>query len=131
MTATAMAKSAYHQSARSTASPRSVERQLLSRLTSALIVSEKNRGADHTGFIRALSKNLEFWTVIAADVASEGNKLPQELRAQLFYLFEFTRHHTKKMIANDDGNLSVSPLVDINQNIIAGLQSGMQEEQTE
>ena len=128
MTVTALARNAYHQSARSTASPRAVERQLLAKLTSALIVTEKQREDDHPAFVNALSKNLEFWTVVAADVASEGNQLPAALRSQLFYLFEFTRHHTNKIISGGD-DLSVSPLVDINQNIIRGLQGG--EEQTE
>jgi flagellar protein FlaF len=121
MTVTALARNAYHQSARSTASPRAVERQLLSRLTTALIVGEKNRRDDFAGLIRALGKNLEFWTVIAADVASEGNQLPAQLRSQLFYLFEFTRTHTNKIITGDQ-TVDAEPLIEINQNIIRGLQ---------
>ena len=121
MTVTALARNAYHQSARSTASPRAVERQLLSRLTTALIVGEKNRREDYPGLIRALGKNLEFWTVIAADVASEGNQLPAQLRSQLFYLFEFTRTHTNKIITGDQ-TVDAEPLIEINQNIIRGLQ---------
>jgi flagellar protein FlaF len=121
MTVTALARNAYHQSARSTASPRAVERQLLSRLTTALIVGEKNRRDDFAGLIRALGKNLEFWTVIAADVASEGNQLPAQLRSQLFYLFEFTRAHTNKIITGDQ-TVDAEPLIEINQNIIRGLQ---------
>lgn len=120
MTASSLARTAYHQTARSTASPRAVERQLLSRLTTALSVAENNRDTDHPGYIRALSKNLEFWTVIAADVASEGNQLPVDLRANLFYLFEFTRAHTKGLIGGDDA-IDTTPLVEINQNIIRGL----------
>ncbi len=121
MTFSALARNAYHQSTKTTASPRAIERQLLSQLTTALTVAEKKREDDHPGYIRALSKNLEFWTVIAGDVASEGNQLPNELRAQLFYLFEFTRHHTNKIISGDK-SVDASPLIDINLNIIRGLQ---------
>lgn len=121
MTVTALARNAYHQSARSTASPRAVERQLLSRLTTALIVGEKNRRDDFASLARALGKNLEFWTVIAADVASEGNQLPAQLRSQLFYLFEFTRAHTNKILSGDK-SAGAEPLIEINQNIIRGLQ---------
>lgn len=121
MTVSALARNAYHESARSTASPRAVERQLLSRLTTGLAVAEKNRGTDHPGYVHALSKNLEFWTVVAADVVSEQNELPVELRSQLFYLFEFTKAHTRKIISGDEA-LDVEPLIDINQNIIRGLQ---------
>lgn len=122
MTVSALARDAYHQSARSTASPREVERQLLSRLTTALVVAEKNRESDHPAYVRALSKNLEFWTVVAADLVSEGNQLPAELRSQLFYLFEFTRAHTRKIISGDTA-LDAEPLIEINQNIIRGLQA--------
>ena len=121
MTVSALARNAYHESTRSTASPRAVERQLLSRLTTALAVAEKNRETDHPGYIRALSKNLEFWTVIATDLVSEGNQLPAELRSGLFYLFEFTRAHTHKIISGGNA-LDAEPLIEINQNIIRGLQ---------
>ncbi len=123
MTTSALARDAYLQSTRSTASPRSIERQLLSRLTTAIVVSQKNRDDDPSSFVRALGKNLEFWTVIATDVASEGNQLPVELRSQLFYLFEFTRHHTQKLMSDSENRLDAEPLVDINQNIIRGLGS--------
>ena len=122
MTNSALARNAYHQSARTTASPRAVERQLLSRLTTAIVVAQKNRDGDPAGFVRALGKNLEFWTVVATDVASESNQLPAELRSQLFYLFEFTRHHTRKLMADDGRKLDAEPLIDLNQNIIRGLQ---------
>lgn len=126
MTVTALARDAYKQSTKTTASPRSVERQLLTRLTSALIAAERNRKDDKAGLARALGKNLEFWTVVATDVASEGNQLPAELRAQLFYLFEFTRHVTRKVLGGDD-TVSILPLIEINQNIMAGLQGPPEE----
>lgn len=126
MTVTALARDAYQQSTKSTASPRSVERQLLTRLTSALIAADKNRDSDKAGLARALGKNLEFWTVIATDVASEGNQLPAELRSQLFYLFEFTRHVTSKVMSGDN-KVSITPLIEINQNIMKGLQGPPEE----
>ncbi len=122
MTASTLARNAYHESARTTASPRAVERQLLSKLTTAVVVAQKNREDDPAAFARALGKNLEFWTVVATDVASDTNQLPVELRSQLFYLFEFTRHYTRKLMADDEKALDAEPLIDINQNIIRGLQ---------
>ncbi|PQA88863.1 flagellar biosynthesis regulator FlaF [Hyphococcus luteus] len=122
MSTSALARNAYHESARSTASPRAVERQLLSKLTTAVVVAQKNREDDPAAFARALGKNLEFWNVVAVDVASESNQLPAELRSQLFYLFEFTQHYTRKLLADEDHSLDAEPLIDINQNIIRGLQ---------
>ena len=122
MTVSALARNAYHQSTRTTASPRAVERQLLSKLTTAIVVAQKNRKDDPAAFVRALGKNLEFWTVIATDVASENKQLPVELRSQLFYLFEFTQHYTRKLMSEDGKALDAEPLIEINQNIIRGLQ---------
>ena len=122
MTVSALARNAYHQSTRTTASPRAVERQLLSKLTTAIVVAQKNRKDDPAAFVRALGKNLEFWTVISTDVASENNQLPVELRSQLFYLFEFTQHYTRKLMSEDGKALDAEPLIEINQNIIRGLQ---------
>ena len=39
------------------------------------------------------------WTTLAVDVADASNKLPQELRAQIFYLSEFVQLHTGKVLA--------------------------------
>ena len=122
MTVSSLARDAYHQSTRTTASPRAVERQLLSKLTTAIVVAQKNREDDPAAFVRALGKNLEFWTVVATDVASESNQLPVELRSQLFYLFEFTQHYTRKLMSEDGKALDAEPLIEINQNIIRGLQ---------
>ncbi len=94
---------------------------MLTRLTSALIAADKTRDTDKIGFARALGKNLEFWTVVATDVAGNGNQLPTELRSQLFYLYEFTRHHTNKIMKSET-DANVHPLIEINQNIMLGLQ---------
>jgi len=120
MTITVLARNGYDASTKSTGTPRGVEYQLLARLTGALAIGEKNKNTDYTSYVIALSKNLEFWTVIGADVASDGNGLSGQLRAQIFNLYEFTREHTRKIIGGDK-NLTVEPLIDINKNIMSGL----------
>jgi flagellar protein FlaF len=44
--------------------------------------------------------------------------LPRALRAQIFYLAEFTRQHTSKVLR---GDAEVTPLIDINTAIMQGL----------
>ena len=44
--------------------------------------------------------------------------LPPALRAQLFYLYEFTDQHSRKVLA---GNASIEVLVDINTAVMRGL----------
>ncbi len=117
---TNLARRAYEMSAKSTGTPRSVEYNLFLRLTSALATAEENRTNNHSSYIDALSRNLELWTTIGADVSSHENALPIPLRGQIFYLFEFTQHHTKRLISGDT-SLSAEPLIEINRNIMTGL----------
>mgnify|MGYP000311731850 CR=1 FL=1 len=56
-----------------------------------------------------------------ADVASPGNALPSQLRAQIFYLFEFTQHHTRKVM---DGEARADAVTDINTAVMRGLRQG-------
>lgn len=120
MSVTTRARNAYQQSTQSTATPRAVEYKLLSRLTGALVAGENNKKTDLPAYIDALSRNLEFWTVIGADTAHRNNALPPALRAQIFYLYEFVRSHTNKLYNSNDG-LTAEALIDINKNIMMGL----------
>ena len=55
---------------------------------------------------------------LAADVAGAENGLPQTLRAQLFYLAEFTMQHSAKVLA---GRADAEVLVEINTAMMRGL----------
>ena len=67
---------------------------------------------------RAIHDNRSLWTALAADVAIETNPLPRPLRAQIFYLSEFTAQHSRKVLA---GDASVDVLIDINTAVMRGL----------
>ncbi len=123
---TNLARRAYETSAKSTGTPRSVEYNLFLRLTSALSTAEENRTNNHSSYIDALSWNLELWTTIGADVSSDKNALPASLRGQLFYLFEFTQQHTNRLLSGD-ASLSAEPLIEINRNIMTGLNVSVSE----
>lgn len=97
---------------------RSIEYEALARVTQALSAGWKARKIDFPALARALSDNLALWSTLAADVASPGNALPSDLRAQLFYLYEFSAHHTKRVL---DQNASVEVLIDVNTAIMRGL----------
>jgi flagellar protein FlaF len=66
----------------------------------------------------ALHDNRRLWTVLATDLASDDNALPQSLRAQLFYLAEFSLLHGSKVLREA---ASVEPLIEINRAIMQGL----------
>ena len=56
--------------------------------------------------------------MISSDLADTANAYPDELKAQLIYLGEFTRQHTHKVLSGDD---TVDAIIDINSAIINGL----------
>lgn len=98
--------------------PRSVEYDLLARITNRLRTAWAQRKEDFPKFVEALTDNLRLWSTLAADVASPENGLPAPLRAQLFYLYQFTTEHSRAVL---DGQASVEVLVDINTAVMRGL----------
>ncbi len=66
----------------------------------------------------ALHHNSQIWIAWAGDVASADNKLPADLRSRIFYLAEFTQHHTSKVL---NGDANVKPLLEINVAVLKGL----------
>ena len=97
---------------------RSVEAQLISRITGRLQSAGQTSKSDFPKLMTALHENKRLWTTLAANVADLDNELPKELRAQLFYLAEFTEQHSR-LVAR--GQADVSALVDINMAIMRGL----------
>ncbi len=99
-------------------SPRSIEYDLFARVTKRLTAAWLARGKDFSGLVRALHDNTTMWRTLASDVAEPDNGLPKQLRARLFYLYEFTAQHSPKIL---DDQASVEVLVDINTAVMRGL----------
>lgn len=118
MNAYLAARSAYAQTTTPARNPRSIEYDLFARVTQRLNTAWAAREQDYPALIAALDENNRLWTVLAADVASPGNALPPQLRAQLFYLYEFTAEHSRRIRAGEAG---VEALVDINTAVMRGL----------
>jgi flagellar biosynthesis activator protein FlaF len=98
--------------------PRAVEYDLLARTTQRLALAWAQREKDFPGLVAALSDNQQVWSAFAVDVADPGNALPAQLRARLFYLYEFTAQHSRKVL--EDG-ASPEVLTDINIAVMRGL----------
>ena len=99
-------------------SPRAVEYAAMAKVT-ARLKQAGAEGLDHfPELAAALHENRNLWRVLAMDVASDGNALPAELRARLFYLYEFTDQHTTKVL---ERRADVAPLIEINTAIMRGL----------
>ncbi len=117
MNTAVLAQSLYAKPTRELGTERGIEYKAFSKVTARL--ASWNEAKD--GFpelAEALCENQLLWTVLGADVADQGNNLPSQLRAQLFYLTEFTNHQTKKIMK---GEAKPEILVEINTSIMRGL----------
>ncbi len=113
-----MAHRAYAPSAESIRTPRSIEFEVIARITHRL--KKAVLSADRRAIIDAMHENRLLWTTLATDVASPDNALPEDVRARIFYLAEFTAQHTRKVLNNE---ATAVPLLEINAAILGGLQS--------
>ena len=111
-------KMCYSQPDASLRSTRSIEYEALARATRLLTAAWPNRKHDLASLANALNENRLLWSTLAADVASSENGLPAPLRAQLFYLYEFTEQHSRIVL---EGRGSIEVLVDINTAVMRGL----------
>ena len=115
------AEAGYAAATQTTATGRSAEARIFSRVIAMLSAAEKKRERDPKDMrpvAEAIHKNNELWIIIASDVSSNGNGLPAGLRAQLFYLAEFSFAHGRKVLAGEAG---IGPLIDVNRSVLRGL----------
>lgn len=111
-------RNAYARQEAPVRSARAVEYDLLARTTQRLALAWAQREKDYPGLVAALSYNQQVWSAFAMDVADPANPLPAPLRARLFYLYEFTEQHSRKVLEN---GASPDVLTDINIAVMRGL----------
>lgn len=118
MSATATARNAYTATSAPTRTQMDIEYDAIAKTTHRLQVAAGQGPNGFAELVSALDQNRKLWTVFATDVVDKRNGLPAELRARLFYLAEFTNHHTSQVLAR---KASIEPLVEINTAIMRGL----------
>ena len=102
-----------------TENPRSVEYRLLGQVTSALLEADQNLG-DIAKKANAIIWNQKVWNAFREDLVDPTNKLPIELKAQLISLSIFVNRYSSQALSIENQK-SLSPLIDINKNIMEGL----------
>ena len=122
MNAINLAHSAYGSASIPARTPRSSERAVIEQVTARMFRASQT-GASFAQKAEAVFDNQKLWIALAADVADRNNSLPQALRAQLFYLAEFTQIYSRKIL---NEKASIEPLIEINRAIMSGLR-GQQE----
>ena len=114
MNPSALAKTAYNDAAAPVLNHRRTEYQAFARVTHMLNLA----GQDFPALAEAIHLNRRLWTLLASDVADTDNFLPEELRARIFYLAEFTDQHSRKVLNRE---AEVDILIEINRAILRGL----------
>lgn len=120
MNATSQAMRGYAENAVSTRSDRRAEYEVIGRVTQQLRDRAVDRKANFPGLAEALHINQKLWTALVVDVADPENPLPNELKARIVYLGEFTSQHTRRVLKE---KASVLPLLEINMAILRGLKT--------
>lgn len=118
MSALHLARTAYSNSAAPIRTHQSTEYDAFAKITRRMKDAAVKGRPGFAALAAALHDNRRLWTLLAADVADTGNTLPQSLRAQIFYLAEFTLAHSPKVLA---GQASADVLIEINTAIMRGL----------
>lgn len=120
MNAQMMASRAYAAHSTTIRSTRGIEYSVFSRITRKMRDAYLRGSKGFSDLVDALDENRRLWEILAVDVADPENALPQELRAQVFYLAEFTLQHTPKVLQRE---ASAKILIEINASMLKGLRS--------
>ena len=124
-TQTSLAQKAYGQGSTATHTPRDVEFHALAYVTS--MMAEAKEANSFARLAEAMFENVRLWSVFGADAVSEGNGLPEALRARIAWLADFARIHMSKVLNKE---ADIDPLIEINTMVMKGLrgETGAQSE---
>lgn len=118
MNAHAQALRGYSHAASPTRTLRGTEYEVVARVTHRLRDAARRGRRGYPALVAALSENRRLWTAFAAEVSGSANGLPDDLRARIFYLAEFTEKHSREVLR---GRAGVGPLLEVNLAILRGL----------
>jgi flagellar protein FlaF len=119
---TGLAQKAYQRAMIATAGPRSIEADAFERINGELLCAARRQIQDYPSIVKALSRNLSLWTILAADVAQDANALPDETRTMIWKIAAFVRQRTHFLL-QPGAEIEISALIDLNAAMIAGLQA--------
>jgi len=125
-----MSLKAYQTTAARAEDPRQTEYRLFGQVTRALMEAEKLERSQIRERMDALDWNRRMWSLLASDCASDGNKLPAQIRANIISLSIWVNKHTSLVMRHKE---EIGPLIDVNRIIMQGLlpnRAGVQAEET-
>ena len=114
-----MSLKAYKATQTATEDPRLTEYRLFGQVTGALL-NAKQSNAVGVPLIEAVDWNRRLWRTLAADCMDDRNRLTQEVRAKIISLSLWVAKYSRSVTRN---KAPLDPLIEINRNIMQGLQA--------
>src|ERR1700761_4444967 len=115
-----MSLKAYQQAQVKTEDPRATEYRLFGQVTGALL-NAKEAGAVGTPLVEAIDWNRRLWRTLATDCMDDRNTLTQDVRAKIISLSLWVSKYSRSVTRE---KAPLDPLIEINRNIMQGLQAG-------
>lgn len=101
-----------------TRNAKDLEYEVFLGVTRDLANLNAGQSQDFSKRAQVLNKNERLWIEIATQVADPDNELSADVRARLFYLSEFVRFQTSKVLRAEAG---LSSLIETNVAVLRGL----------
>ena len=110
-----MSVAAYQKANQNTENPRQMEYRAFAIFTRAL---EEAEAEGPIAVVKAVADNRQLWLTLQMDLASEENKLPLELKAQLLSIAIWVNKYSTAAMKQE---ASLEPLITVNKQIMDGL----------
>src|SRR6202000_2126052 len=114
-----MTLNGYQSVQRAVEDPRATEYRLFGQVTGALI-DAKSGNAKGTPLVEAVDWNKRLWRTLAADCMDDRNSLTEDVRAKIISLSLWVSKYSRKVTRE---KAPIDPLIEINRNIMQGLQA--------
>ncbi|MPS71237.1 flagellar biosynthesis regulator FlaF [Novosphingobium aerophilum] len=112
-----MSLNAYQRVQQIAATPRRNEYRLMSQITGEMIAA-RDAGLRGAALAPSLHRNRQAWTTFSTMCATEGNQLPDDLRARIISIGMWVEKYTSQVITGRD---TIDDLIVVNRAIIEGL----------
>jgi len=115
-----MSLNAYQRARTITETPRDAEYRLMSQITGEMLIA-RDEGLNGPALMPVLHRNRELWNVFSHACGTQGNGLPDALRAGIISIGLWVERFTSDVVAGRD---TIDELITVNRSIMEGLARG-------
>jgi flagellar protein FlaF len=114
-----MSLKAYQSAQAATEDPRTTEYRIFGQVTGALLTAKESNAVGGP-LVEAIDWNRRLWRTLAADCMDDRNALTQDVRAKIISLSLWVAKYSRTVTRE---KAPLDPLIEINRNIMQGLQA--------